>query len=100
MDDASIVRDSRFREVSEGRLDSKRRIGLGKIKHPAAYYRVYENEAGQIILDPQVVIPAAEAWLYRDKAALASVRRGLKQAAEGKVRKLPSLAKHADEPLE
>ncbi|MBI4346467.1 MAG: hypothetical protein HY553_06405 [Elusimicrobia bacterium] len=100
MDDSSIVRDSRFREVSEGRLDSKRRIGLGKIKHPAAYYRVYENEAGQIILDPQVVLPAAEAWLYSQKAALASVRRGLKQAAEGKARKLPSLAKHAGDRLE
>ncbi len=100
MDRASIVRDAHFIEVSEGRLDSKRRIGLGKIKHPAAYYRVYENEAGQIILDPQVVIPAGEAWLYQNKTALDSVRRGMKQAAAGKTRKLPSLAKHADDELE
>lgn len=100
MDGASIVRDGRFVEVSEGRLDGKRRIGLGKIKHPAAYYRVYESETGQIILDPQVVIPASEAWLYRNKSALASIRKGMKQAAAGKGRRLPSLAKHAEDELE
>jgi len=27
-----------------------------------------------------VTIPASEAWLYKNKKALASVRRGLKQA--------------------
>ncbi len=100
MDGTSIVRDAHFREISEGRLDSKRRIGLGKVSHPASYYRVYENEAGQIILDPQVVIPASEAWLYKNKAALSSVRLGLRQASEGKVRKLRSFAKHAGDEIE
>jgi hypothetical protein len=43
---------------------------------------------GQIVLDPQVTIPASEAWLFSDPDALASVRRGLSDAAKGKVSKL------------
>ncbi len=34
------------------------------------------------------VIPSSEAWLYKNKEALESVRRGLKDAAEGRVSKL------------
>jgi hypothetical protein len=42
-------------------------------------------------------IPASEAWLYRIPEALASVRRGLQQAAEGKTISLGSFARYADE---
>jgi hypothetical protein len=34
------------------------------------------------------IIPSSEAWLYKNKEALESVKRGLKDAAEGKVSKL------------
>jgi hypothetical protein len=34
------------------------------------------------------LIPASEKWLYKNKKALESVQRGLKQAAKGKVSKL------------
>jgi len=34
------------------------------------------------------IIPSSEAWLYKNKEALESVKRGLKNAAEGKVSKL------------
>ncbi|HAM50447.1 MAG TPA: hypothetical protein DCP92_07020 [Nitrospiraceae bacterium] len=34
------------------------------------------------------LIPSSEQWLYKNKKALASVRRGLKQAAKGRVSKL------------
>ena len=34
------------------------------------------------------IIPAPEAWLYQNREALESVRRGLKDAASGKVSKL------------
>lgn len=93
----SLIRDQAFKEVSEVRLDTKNRVCLPKSVSPASthLYRLYINASGQIILDPQVVIPAAEAWLYRNKRALASVLRGLKQAGEGKLNKLPSLSKHA-----
>jgi len=34
------------------------------------------------------LIPSSEKWLYKNKKALESVQRGLKQAAKDKVRKL------------
>jgi len=34
------------------------------------------------------LIPSSEKWLYKNKKALESVQRGLKQAAKGKVTKL------------
>ena len=34
------------------------------------------------------IIPTSEAWLYKNKEALKSVRRGLKNAAKGRISKL------------
>ena len=34
------------------------------------------------------IIPTSEAWLYKNKEALESVRRGLKDAAKGRITKL------------
>lgn len=95
-----IVRDKGFHEVAEARLDAKRRISLGKIGHAARHYKIYENALGQIILDPLVAVPASELWLYKDKKALSQVRKGLAQAAEGKVVRRSSYAKHAGDPLD
>lgn len=96
----SVVRDGAFREVSEVQPDSKKRIVLKKVRNPGKLYRVYQNEAGQILLDPLVTIPASEAWLYENKEALASVRQGLKESAEGKLSKATSFAKYADIEIE
>ena len=34
------------------------------------------------------LIPPSEAWLYKNKKALESLQKGLKQAAKGKIKKL------------
>ena len=39
----------------------------------------------ETILD---LTPSSEKWLYKNKRALESVQRGLKQAAKGKLRKI------------
>ncbi|MBI2363018.1 MAG: hypothetical protein HYV15_06520 [Elusimicrobia bacterium] len=96
----SVVRDGTFREVSEVQPDSKKRIVLKRVRNPGKAYRVYQNEAGQILLDPLVSIPAAEAWLYKNRGALSAVRQGLKEAAEGKLSKPKSFAKYADDELD
>jgi hypothetical protein len=79
------------------RPDSRRRVALGKALNELedATFNVYQDERGRIVLDPQVSIPASEAWLYRNPKALASVRRGLKEAAEGKAKRVRSFARHA-----
>ena len=45
-------------------------------------------------------VPLHEAWLYENPKALASVRRGLQDAAEGKVHDLGSFAKFADDEID
>ncbi len=86
---AQILKEKDFKEISEVRPDIKHRVTLGKVKviQTATTYKVYQNSAGQIILDPQVSIPASEAWVYKNKAVLGAIRRGFKDAQEGKVRK-------------
>lgn len=93
-----LVRDGNLESYGEVKTDSKNRVVL---KGPVArHYQIYRNEAGQIILDPQVMIPASEAWLFKNKKALASVRRGLEESAAGKVHKLRSFASYADDKLD
>jgi len=69
--------------------DSKNRVTLSKVPMVKGItYRVYMTTVGQIILDPQVTIPASEAWLFNNPDALALVRQGLSDAAQGKVSKV------------
>jgi len=42
-------------------------------------YHIYSNSMGQIILDPQVAIPASELWLFRNKKALEMIEVGISQ---------------------
>jgi hypothetical protein len=62
-------------------VDSKGRLTLGE-EFANATVLVEPHGDGEVIVKRARVIPAREAWLYENKAALASVRRGLKQAAE------------------
>ncbi len=86
---AQILKEKDFKEISEVRPDIKHRVTLGKVEvvQTATTYKVYQNSAGQIILDPQVSIPASEAWVYKNKVVIGAIRRGFKDAQEGKVRK-------------
>jgi hypothetical protein len=83
----NIVRDPHFEAVAEVKVDSKSRITLGKNKNmaKASIYKVYSNAIGQIILDPQVTIPAHEQWLFKNKEAAGLVRAGLEDAKKGRL---------------
>lgn len=71
------------------KIDSKKRITLGKfIPDEVTSYDAEIKESGVIILRPKVEIPAEELWLFRNKEALESVQRGLKDSAEGRVSEL------------
>ncbi|MFC1679839.1 hypothetical protein ACFL2T_06480 [Elusimicrobiota bacterium] len=88
MTSKKILRGSNWEEVAEVKVDSQQRVALGrKVEIKGGYFRIYQNDVGQIILDPMTMIPAHEAWLYKNKAALRSVEAGIAQAASGKLKK-------------
>jgi hypothetical protein len=65
--------------------------------HGATAYNIYRNPLGQLILDPVKTVPASEMWLYENPKALASVKQGLRESAEGKRVYRGSFAKYAKE---
>ncbi|HEY51794.1 MAG TPA: hypothetical protein G4O20_08335 [Dehalococcoidia bacterium] len=87
---ATIIKDENLTKVAGSvKPDAKKRVVLPKpLVREGVTYNIYSNSIGQIILDPQVTIPASEAWLFQNPEALASVRRGLSDAAQGKVSKV------------
>jgi hypothetical protein len=86
----NIIRNAKFRKIASNiKPDSKKRIVLSKARVAEdVTYHIYCNEIGQIILDPQISIPASEIWLYTNSAAREAVQIGLKEASEGKVSKI------------
>ena len=83
----TIIKNMDFKDIAKNvKPDAKKRVVLPKalVKEDVSYH-IYCNSLGQIVLDPQVTIPASEVWLFKDPDALDSVRRGLSDAAKGKV---------------
>lgn len=82
---SSLVKAPDFALVAEYvRPDAKKRLSLREASEPKAVYHVYKNSLGQILCDPVVAVPACEAWLFQNPEALARVKQGLKDSAEGK----------------
>ena len=67
---AKILRDAKFEELGETRVDTKRRISLGKIfNRKVTSVRIYSNAHGQLILEPMVSIPAHATWRLKPTRA-------------------------------
>ena len=86
----TTIRGSDLEKVADSvKPDTKKRILLRKVPiQEGTTYHIYINNLGQIVLDPQVTIPASEVWLFKNPEALKSVRKGLADAARGKVSKV------------
>ncbi len=96
MSTVAVIKDTDFHLVSEfAQPDAKKRLSLGAALSDAKAYNIYRNPLGQLILDPVRTIPASEMWLYENPTALASVKRGLRESAEGKSVARGSFAKYA-----
>ncbi|MGH2617320.1 MAG: hypothetical protein ACRDJC_18970 [Thermomicrobiales bacterium] len=103
---ASPLLDDRFESVGTATLDTKRRIALGKVMQVLrrlfgedsddVRFDVSFNAAGQILLSPETSIPLHEAWLFKNEAALASVRRGIAQVKSGELEDLGSFAEFVE----
>ena len=79
------------------RPDSKGRITLGAYAKGVSSFRIHRENDGRLVLEPYTEIPAREAWLYENKSALAKVRKGLNDAATGKVTRRGDFSKFAAE---
>lgn len=84
---AAIIKDAELTKVADSvKLDAKRRVLLPKVvAREGVTYHVYVNRIGQIVLDPQVTVPASEAWLFENKTALASIDKGMTESASGRL---------------
>jgi hypothetical protein len=71
-------------------VDSKGRIVLDK-EYAGATMLVDRRDDGTIVLRPAVTVPADEAWLWKNKKALAAVQEGLRDAAERRYAEPPDL---------
>jgi hypothetical protein len=110
----TTLRSSKFERVGDVMPDARNRVSLAKAlsalngflvkksgakKNGDLRFEVHMNEAGQILLSPHPVSPH-EAWLYKNPKALASLRRGIAQAARGELHDLGSFAKYADDEID
>jgi hypothetical protein len=76
------------------RPDSKGRITLGHLADGISGFVIKIGKHNTIILEPYVELPQKEKWLFDNEAAAQSVKRGLKEVSEGKLRDLGSFSKH------
>lgn len=89
----TIIKDTDFTGIAKGvKPDGKKRVVLPRVLvEEDVTYHIYANNSGQIVLDPQVTIPAHELWIFKNKEALALVDRGM---AEEQVINRGSFAKY------
>jgi hypothetical protein len=109
----TVLLNERFKRVGEVAVDERKRVSLTKALESlkeilgnkneldaAIRFGVFVNDAGQVLLSPEVSVPMHELWLYRNPEALKMVLRGLEEAREGKSIDLGSFAKYADDEIE
>ena len=90
------IRDENFVKRADGvKPDPRRRVVLPKtLVSEGIMYHIYSNSMGQIMLDPQVTIPASELWLFKNKKALAMIDKGM---SEEKLINRGSFAKYVED---
>jgi hypothetical protein len=76
-----------FEEVDTRTVDDRNRLTLGELLKGSKRVRLYKNDRGEVLLQPVAEIPASELWLFQNKEALENVKKGLKDAAEGRISK-------------
>ena len=80
--------DDKFQEIGTRTIDDRNRLTLGEFMKGSKRVRLYINERGELFLQPVVEVPASEVWLFQNKQAIESVKKGLKDAAGGQISKL------------
>ena len=104
---ATARKNSNFDPMSMGfhrvpqtvRLDARGRMTLRKLANTprADSYGVFINDAGQILLEPMVEIPAREQWLFGNFKAKALLEASIESARTKPAVSLGSFAKFAND---
>ncbi len=89
-----VIREE-TQEAKTVKADARGRVTLGPIA-TKKNYRVSIGAQGEITLTPVIEIPEREAWLWNNPQSLAAVRRGLEDAAAGRVVDAGSFAQYAN----
>lgn len=81
-----IVHNASFYAVEEVKLDTKKRVTLGKIVSLSKVtgFKVYRNAAGQLLLDPQVAVSPHEAELLTNPEQLQLLAQGMLDVMKGR----------------
>ena len=80
--------EDEFKEIETRTVDERNRLTLGELLKGSKRVRLYKNDRGEVLLQPVVEIPASEVWLFQNKEAFESVKKGLQDASKGKISKL------------
>ena len=79
--------------TAQRRMEPRARASRRVLRLPGgATMLVDQREDGTIVLRPAVTVPADEAWLWKNKKALAMVQEGLAEARQGKHVAAPDMA--------
>jgi hypothetical protein len=68
-------------------IDSKGRLLLGN-EFAGATFLVESQKDGSLLLRPAVTVPVETAWFFKSQKAQNLVKAGLKEAAQGKLKKV------------
>ena len=83
------------------RPDAKGRITLGQeLTRNVSGYTLTETKDHKLLLEPRVEILAHEKWLFESEVALEKIKRGLKDAAEGRVSSKGSFSEFINDDIE
>lgn len=70
------------------RPDAKGRISLGALPPHISGFKLTTDKNGCFILEPLTEIPERERWVYENPEVLASLERGIEDAAAGRLVKI------------
>jgi len=88
-----------FHPITEVTADERSRIAFGRLGvHRDDRYAVSTNDDGEILLTPIVSIPKRELIIWKNPDLMASIQRGLLDAAEGRTRELDWVTSDAEPP--
>ena len=96
---ATLIRNNDYKKIGKIiKPDDRRRVALPKpLIKDGVSFQVWVNSEGQILLEPQVTIPASELWVFENKEILASLDRAMVESMNGQTVNRGSFAEYVED---